>query len=339
MSGPRALRIVLLTPGFHGLYEAVVHAASSMGIEVVPVVYDARPGALAKVKGKLQLDLPERLGRDSLASQRKQATEVVRAVLRATDYDVLLAIKSDVVDPQLVIDERARGKRTVVWLYDALGNTHHTMESLSVFDVVASFSPSDVQRFSEAGWDARFVPLAADQRFVRPPSPVRSGPDVVFFGARYGQRQKMLSELHARGHSVLAYGRDWSRHPVDRIRTLTWRRPEFPTARELSRADVSRVAGSALGVVNMHNAGQDGFNLRTFEVPGAGGLQLTDRADIDQFFEPNTEVIVYLDLDDVDQCLQRARRDPRWALEVREAGWRRTLDQHLFTHRVSALIA
>ena len=50
---------------------------------------------------------------------------------------------------------------------------------------------------------------------------------------------------------------------------------------------------------------QDGFTMRTFEACGVGAVQLVDRADVAQHYEPGTEVAVF---DGVDEAAELARR-------------------------------
>lgn len=335
---PSGQHIALVTPRFHGLHEAIAHALRQLDQRVSVIVYDARQGITTKVVEKIRTDVPERLGRDVLPAVRSRTTNLVSQALGSLNFDVLLTIKGDVLEPQLVQDHSKRGKKTIVWVYDALINTHHTAETLSYYDLVASFSPSDVQALSMEGLNARFLPLAADELFMNAPPSAVTGPDVVFFGARYDQRESWLQHLHSSGYSVMAYGRDWSRRPRDRVRSLSWHRPSFPTASDIPREQISLVASQAQSVLNMHNRNQDGFNLRTFEVPGAGGFALIDRDDIAQFYEPGEEVLVYASLDEAEDFLSRAKKDPHWARGIREAGWRRTQAEHTFTHRVTELL-
>lgn len=332
-------RVALVTPRFHGLHEAISQGLRELDLEVTTVVYDSRESLGRQILEKLRTDVPERVGRNVLPAVRRRTTALVNSALAEIQYDTLLVIKGDVIDPQLVIDASRRGKRTVAWLYDAIANTHHTTETLSCFDRVASFSPSDAAALAAVGVNARFLPLAADERFMRnPPVPV-IGPDVVFFGARYDQREQQLQSLHDQGYAVMAYGRDWSLHPRDRIRSLSWHRPSFPTNTDVPRQQVSKVSGDAVCVLNMHNHNQDGFNLRTFEVPGAAGLQLIDRDDVAEFYEPGAEVLLYRSIGEASELIERAKREAYWAEQIRAAGWRRTRAEHTFAHRMATLLS
>lgn len=330
--------MALVTPVFHNLHEAISDGLMQLGLRVTTIVYDGRFGPSAKVRGKITIDVPEHLGFNLTERVRKSTTDLVSSKLRELNYDILLVVKGDSIDSQLIADQRARGKRTVLWLYDAIVNTSHSIDSLAGFDTVASFSPSDVNTLIEAEMEAKFVPLAADLRFSRQAPLQPTGPDIVFFGARYHQRETWLTQLSEMGYSVKAYGRDWSRSLKDRIRSLSWHRPAFATATDIPRKQVADVSCQAIGVLNMHNRDQDGFNLRTFEVPGACGLQLIDRDDVEQFYEPGLEVLVYHNLDEATAAIDRARNDRPWANAVRKAARKRTLKRHTFAHRVEALL-
>lgn len=70
---------------------------------------------------------------------------------------------------------------------------------------------------------------------------VQGGADaaVTFVGARYSERETVLSDLARRGIPVKTYGREWSRHPWDIARTRRWRSSGLPGG-DLPRAAYCR---------------------------------------------------------------------------------------------------
>ena len=70
------------------------------------------------------------------------------------------------------------------------------------------------------------------------------------------------------------------------------------------------MAGAAANL-NIHHD-QHGSTMRTFEILGAGGLQLVDREDVAVHYEPGTEVLV-----------PRRRRGRRAGLALRDLAWAR----------------
>ncbi|MEL0525929.1 glycosyltransferase, partial [Neisseria gonorrhoeae] len=94
----------------------------------------------------------------------------------------------------------------------------------------------------------------------------------------------------------------------------------------------------SLASINTH-ARQDGFTMRTFEIPGTGGIQLIDRRDVGEFYAPDRELLVFDDAQQLAEQVERVRRDPAWAKDLRERGRQRTLAEHTFVHRAQRMEA
>ncbi|MEI6622556.1 MAG: glycosyltransferase [Actinomycetes bacterium] len=331
------MRIALVSPGFHSYHRSIQFGLEQLGHTVFVVLYDERIGLKGKISGKVSLDLARKLGADTVAREMRLTTARVAAEVATLRFDLLLVIKGDVLDPQFVADTGRSGARTVLWLYDELRRTAHRNDGIAAYDLVASYSPNDVGELTGQGIEARLVPLAFDERLAVAGIDRGSGPDVVFVGARYGRREELLVAADRAGLSVRAYGRDWSRNPRDRARTLNWKRPPIPSNGDLDREQAARVMQEAVSVLNVHGD-QDGFTMRTFEAAGVGGLQLVDRDDVAAFYQPGAEVLVFRDEAEIVDHVHRARREPGWAQGVRVAASARTLAEHTFRHRCADLV-
>lgn len=95
----------------------------------------------------------------------------------------------------------------------------------------------------------------------------------------------------------------------------------------------------AIAVLNVHGAGHDGFNPRTFEASGVGGLQIIDREDVSTYYEPGSEILVFHSVDEITELVERARNDIAWADGIRARARTRTLAQHTYAHRCADLLA
>ncbi|GGF51769.1 hypothetical protein GCM10011519_27230 [Marmoricola endophyticus] len=323
-------RLLLVTPTFHGYGTSIADALRRRGHEVAEHRYDD----VGPVRKKLRYELPERLGRTSPEQLRAEITARTVARLRAERPEVVLVVKGDVLGEDFwgLLDERRLPR--VLWLYDELARMAHPLDRLGQVGPVASYSPHDVARLDAAGVPARHLPLAHDPYVAH--GAVREREDVVFVGARYPRREELLLGLQAAGVAVTAYGRDWSRHPVDRLRTWGGARPALPTGRDLDRPAAYAAMAGARGALNVHGD-QDGFTMRTFEACGVGGLQLIDRSDVGELYEPGEELLVFHDLEHLVELLTRARTDAAWAERVRRRGAARTLAEHTVDHRVAVL--
>lgn len=262
-----------------------------------------------------------------------EATTKAIDAIRTTNPDVVLLIKADAFGADLWDLLNARQGTHALWLYDEVRRTRHTSATLDAAGRLASYSPLDVTAFRQEGRDVLLVPGAFDTTVTYTPRPTQ---EVVFVGARYPVREDLLCRLHAAGVPVRAYGRDWSNHLADRARTWRVSSPGLPSSRDLPRAEAYGVMSGATASLNIH-FDQDGFTMRTFETPGVGGLQLVDRADIGDLYDPGTEVAVFSTPEEAIDLARRAARDDRWSRELRARGQARTLAEHTFSHRARAL--
>ena len=332
----RPRRILLVGPVFHGYTASIADALRRRGHEVALHHYDA-PGAFSdRARAKLLTDLPQRLGLPGETDRvRRQRTESARATLRSTRPDLVLAIKADVLDVAFWDEARRGGALTHLWLYDELRRMRLADEVLGAVEVITSYSALDTAALVDRGLPATHVANGFDAHLPVVPHASR---DVLFVGARYPNREALLLDLRRRGLPVVAVGRDWSHHPYDRLRGWDPRRPDVPARRDVTRAASYGLMAGAAANLNVHHD-QDGFTMRTFEIPGTGGLQLVDRPDVDLFYEPGEEVAVFSSSDEAAELARRALADPAWARRVGDAGRRRTLAHHTLDHRVTELEA
>lgn len=332
MSRPR--RVLLISPVFHGYWESISRGLEENGFEVVPFVYDDHASVRAKLANKVVHELPALVGSDAGRRLRsRRTTAAALAALAASRADAVIAVRSDLFLDDLwdAIDDRSL--RCILWLYDEVERLAFTPASLGRFPLIASYSRHDVEGLRTQGIDAMYLPNAFDPE-VAPSN--RRDAAVVFIGARYPGRERTVLELQRRGVPVRCFGRDWSRHPLDRARTWRWQRPDVPAERDVDRADAYGLMGHSPATLNLHEA-QDGFTMRTFEAAGVGGLQLIDRRDVEDLYEPGVEIIPFGDDDELAELSARALADERWHREVGAAARRRTLAQHTFGHRMQEL--
>jgi len=329
------VRVLLVSPSFHGYAASIARGFEAAGHRVDTVLYDERSGFPSKLAGKFCIDLPERLGMDRTRTMTRHATDLVAEALRMRAPDAVVLVKGDTIDPDLWQPLRRRGIPVVLWLYDEVRRTRHSLDTLRAVDAVATYSYRDHQELSRHSLVTGYVPLAYDPQLH--PAATRRSPDVVFIGARYPNREQIMTSLAAASLPVRAYGRDWSHRTVDRARTLRWRRPMVPGRPDVAREQAAAIMRDASAVLNIHGD-QDGFNMRTFEACGVGGVQLIDRDDVSTLYEPDAEIVVFHSVQEIMELAARVAQDTRWADQIRCAARKRTLDHHTFTHRCAELL-
>lgn len=324
-------RLLLVTPAFHGYHRSIGRALERRGYEVVTHSYDAFETLRDKVRNKVAVELPRRLGADSHAHAAAWATHRALTALRFTRPDRLIVVKGDTLG-NAFWDEVIRQKLPrILWLYDDLARHRYTHDFLREIGPVVSYARSEAEHLVRCGINATFVPNAFDPDLAEP-SARRTG-EIVFVGARYANRVALLTRLRQAGLPVRAYGRQWSHHPLDRLRTWEIGRPDVPAERDIPLPTAYAIQGEAAAAINIHGL-QAGLSMRSFEVPGMGGLQLVDRADVAEFYDIGTETLVFASEEHLVELAGRAQRDHLWSERIRAAGRRRSLAEHTFAHRV-----
>lgn len=324
-------RILLVTPAFHGYWRSIVGALQRLGHDATAFRYDELTGAREKLVHKLRHELPGRVGFDGEAALAAHQTTLAAEAVRHTRPDVVLTIKGDTLTDAYWDAIESVGARSLLWLYDEFCRTRWTHERLRRVGPVASYSHQDVAALAEQGFTTHFLANAYDPHQPLIPHPV---PAVTFVGARYPNREALLTALAAADIPVTAFGRDWSHHLADRLRTWSWQRPELESGRDVPLAEAWGIMAGSPATVNMHH-NQDGFTMRTFEACGVGAVQLIDRPDVSEFYEPGTEVAVFTSTEQAIDLARRALADQRWAQAMRSRARARTLAEHTFDHRMA----
>ena len=330
----RGRRILLISPVFHGYWKSIARGFEARGHQVTSHTYDDHDGFVAKVRNKVVYEGLDRLV-DGAGTQRQvqAATAGARQALREVQPDALVVVKGDLLDDPFWEDVEKLGIDRVLWLYDEIRRTRHQLTDLARHPVVASYSPSDVQAMRNSGIRAELVHLAFDPAWV---GPTRPSDDVVFIGARYEKREALLTAMARLGVPIRAVGRDWSHRTVDRLRTWSWARPDLRAMPSVSREEATGMMAGALATLNIHGD-QDGFTMRTFEAAGVGAVQLIDRDDVDEYYEPGVEILPFADASEVAELVARLRVDREWAARIGAAARARTLAEHTFADRAAVL--
>lgn len=153
---------------------------------------------------------------------------------------------------------------------------------------------------------------------------------VSFVGAAYGNRRRWIEALAARGIEVHCFGHGWAGGAVDTaaVRTI---------ARE-------SIVSLNFGDSGLHFRGLQPYRsrqikARVFEVPGAGGLLMTQPADhLADYYRIGEEVEVFTSPDDLAAKIRRYLDDPARRNGVARAGHARTRSEHVYSRRLEPLL-
>ncbi|MCB1742455.1 MAG: glycosyltransferase [Gammaproteobacteria bacterium] len=326
------LRILIDGPDFEGQWsESVADALAALGHEVTLLLRGGRnPG------GRLLLAWQRwRHGQADFEASARLGRERLRAQLDRERFDLLLSLQGPLDARWLQAARRVQpGLRVWYWIGASIG--------LSPFPI--SRTPRLVDRFlvssrgiqlllrEQGARDVVYLPFAVCRRrhVARQPDAFQSSRyrcEVSLVGTAYPERAEAIEYLNRRlSQPVRVWGRGWRRHP--RLRAG----PPLPMARAMRVHASSRIA------LNPHHPQtRGGLNMRFFEIPAAGGFQITnDQALLDEL--PFGSLVArYGSLpelhEQVDYFLRNAAERDRRAHQIRE----QMLGEHTWERRLAPL--
>lgn len=332
---PRSTRLLLVAPSFHGYWRSIARGFEDLGYDVHTHVYDAASKP-EKLLNKVRYELPGKLLRKPQHLSPKVVTARAIAAVQRVKPDLVLVIRAEALENDFWDAVDSSGAQRFLWLWDEIRRMSHDVGWLVSMGPLATYSPGDAQLLRDRGAEVVHVLNAYDpHRTIRPSRPTT---DISFVGAHLPTREAALRALDDAGIEVTAYGRDWSSHPVDRLRTWRLRGRGLPSHRDVSLDEAWAVMRDSAATLNIHGD-QDGFTMRTFEACGVGAVQFIDRPDVADLFEPGKELLVFESHDELLSDAQQVLRDGSRMRRLREAAQKRALAEHTFTHRARTLEA
>lgn len=148
--------------------------------------------------------------------------------------------------------------------------------------------------------------------------------DVSFIGRPYPRRIQYLSSLTI--HDLAIYGPGWGSTPL----------ADFSQGPVWGREYVNVLKGSKISINIHHRAFLKGGNLKLFEIPAAGTLQIADAAG-ENWFDSN-EIVLFNDEEDLNSKVVKYLEDETGRKQIADAGYRRQRREHTFEHRVEKLL-
>jgi spore maturation protein CgeB len=193
------------------------------------------------------------------------------------------------------------------------------IEVLRQYSIVFMWERSLVERLQSDGVEAKYLPFAVDPELCKPQvGDERLRCDAcnvihnVAFVATY-TRFRCAEVAAVRRHTVAIWGNNWprkwrTRSGQHRVHTPVW---------GSSVGDIYARAAVSLNVLNAENLG--GPNMRTFEVPGSGGMMLARySAAQDEFFPENEAAIYYRSPGEMDDKIEWMLRDHELRARIRK---------------------
>ncbi len=230
-----------------------------------------------------------------------------------------------------------------VW-QDPLNNlSEHSIGSLPLYDLVATYSRDTAPQFERLGSRrVEWVPLGCDPCLHPAPGGSASaeatfGADISFIGYWRPERERVLRILLAEFPTltIRIWGQGWDRHCRGKRDILhVWQ------GRSVIGNDFAFAVSSSKINLNIIDAGANSAaNMRFFEIPCAGGLQVCSACpEMEAEFKHGETIFYFRELADLPDLVRSLLRDDALRQRVAKAAHEKVLGEHTYVHRAMRIL-
>jgi spore maturation protein CgeB len=264
--------------------------------------------------------------------QWNAAERWVIAVARQAVPDIVLCLTQSLRDEVLDVLRKLGVRHLIAWWGDTPANMQEMGLLSPNWDRIFLKDVAAVAKFEAVRLQAELLHEAMNPAWHKRCFE-SIGHDIAVAGSLYGYRQYLVKQLASAGVPLAVYGASPPRWADPIVKSLH-------SGKYIVREEKSQIFGSALACLNPAALSEgDSLNCRAFEIAGACGLQLIeDKRAVSSCFEPNEEVLVYRSIEEIESHIAKAKRDIRWAMRIREAGYRRAHSDHTYARRLRHIL-
>lgn len=252
--------------------------------------------------------------------------------LDSSFYDVILVFKGMELLPTTVDQLKSHTSLLVnynpdhpIKMYNRGSGNDFVRDSIRSYDVYSSYAKricNDLEKDYQVS--TYHLPFGYDDsiKFKSNPTLDYLKDKFIFIGAFDKVREEKLKQIGSPSLKIFG-GKEWAEKSHS-----TYIKECF-TGSPLYNEDYYAAQGQALGSINFlrqQNLVERSHNMRTFEVPFAGGMLISDRTDEQlEFFEEDREAIYFSSIDELKSKLVFYQGKPALAKEIGQRGRKRSI--------------
>ena len=251
--------------------------------------------------------------------------------------DILFTTKGMIIYADTLLKIKAMGAVLVNWFYENVDHPNYNrwfLKTNQYYDHFFNYDPTIKEKFKSD--NLRYLPVAVDPDYYKVVNLNQEEKelyscDVCFIGALYPEREKLLSEVKKLGVNLKIFG--W-KHWLNTSLSENYYGPLLSTEKIAKAYSLAKIS------LNSNLQPQNGgVNLKTFEIPAAGGFQVSDsQPELINILEPGREVETYETQDELLDKIKFYLSDDDKRNQIALAGHKRILQDHTINHRVKVIL-
>ena len=313
-------------------------AATGLGYEVQQ--FDPRSATGKHIKfGKIGQKLHEFLPVETWV--RKMNRELVVMAKEHEPGTILLFGNAKILYGTLITIKLILPDCKIGWIWPdtPMNLESHVQQSAPFFDISATYSKSTLEYYQALGFNnPRWIALAADNFMHYNPVPLQDDfdCDISFVGMWRPERERVLKTIkdYFTDLKIEIHGYYWKRNCSDKDLLTYWKGTGFfadGLGKFFSR---SRININVIDDTNFPAA-----NMRFFEIPVAGGLQVVSACpEMETEFKDGEHILYFKKEADVVEKIRWVLDNAAKAHQIRLAAQQLTLEKHTYTKRLTDIL-
>ena len=247
---------------------------------------------------------------------------------------------------QLLEIKKKTGVKIVLWFIDSIKAFPDFYRAIAISDFQITYNRSDMEKLVAKGGVCVFAPLAYDNHYYHPVEGTIKKYDLYFIGSLKGRVEffeQLFTRLSDQNLKIRIDGklRFWFKRRNEKKYPLFFK---YYWPKNLNHKEINDVYNASRLCLNIQPPqAETGFSIRTFEICGAGAVQLTNgnRQLLDTLFDTENDLIYYNKIDDLaNKIIEMLKPEKEKTLEkIAANGFLRASSDHTFKRRVKEIIS
>jgi hypothetical protein len=320
----------------NGLCKSYMRSAEKLDLDIG--FFDYEKSILENINyGKLGLFVHQHFSPENWV-QKINRHFVVTAL--ADQPDLILTFTNAPITPSAILFLKSvlpKTKFILVWPDSLLNIKNQTLSSTGLYDWIATYGSTSVPLLEDySKTKVSFIPLAGDPDIHGMIPSEKTLRDIGFVGGWRPERQRTMEQIvqHFPKLSIEIHGPLWKKKCKGSSLA------KFIKGQGLRGMEMARFFNTTrMNINTIDDTNYPSANMRFFEIPTAGGLELVSSCpEMENIFHDREDLLYFHDEPSLTQQIQWILDHPEKESEIKKSAHHKILDQHTYTHRLQSIL-
>ena len=264
--------------------------------------------------------------------ERRLMNQLLLKVSKREKPDLMFVLlHTDELDP-LVIREISKNPDTITlnWFSDDQWRFNYSRYWTPFFNWVVTTASTALPKYAHLGYSNVIKSQYACNPFLYRKLDLPLKYDVTFVGQPHSNRRQIIQSLRDADINIHVWGPGWKSGRISQEKMIY--------IFNQSRINLNFLKSSTPDQDAPTDHLSEQIKVRSFEIPGCGGFNLSESAkDIGNYYELDKEIVCFQDIGELKEKIHYYLSNEDERAAIAQAGYQRTLHEHTYVHRFNSI--